>query len=83
MSLLGEDERREAADGLTLEEEQDYLSSEKRPMSPRDKRAIALLIVLCAYPFRFPRGCSITDRHPQTSSKVSRYVAAAGLCPPQ
>lgn len=48
LSLLGESERRDAADGLTLEEEQAYLGqSEKRPMSTRDKRAIALLIVLC------------------------------------
>ncbi|KAJ3526030.1 hypothetical protein NM688_g8313 [Phlebia brevispora] len=47
LSLLGEDERREAANGLTLEEEQEYLAqSEKRPMSVKDKRAIALLIVL-------------------------------------
>lgn len=48
MSLLGEDERREAMNGLTLEEEQAYLSqSEKKPMPAKDKRAIALLIVLC------------------------------------
>lgn len=48
LSLLGEDERREAAHGLSLEEEQAYLSqADKKPMSTKDKRAIALLIILC------------------------------------
>ncbi|EMD41540.1 hypothetical protein CERSUDRAFT_79154 [Gelatoporia subvermispora B] len=47
MSLLQGDERREFADGLSVEEEQDYLSQPlKRPLSARDKRAIALLIIL-------------------------------------
>lgn len=50
LSLLGEEERRQAADGLTLEEEQAYLSqAEKKSMSTRDKRAIGLLIVLCEF----------------------------------
>ena len=49
LSLLGEEERREAAEGLTLEEEQEYLSQTvaKKAMSAKDKRAIALLIILC------------------------------------
>lgn len=43
--MLGEDERRE---GMTVEEEQEYLAqSEKKPMSTKDKRAFALLIILC------------------------------------
>ncbi|KAI0367507.1 MFS general substrate transporter [Pilatotrama ljubarskyi] len=48
LSLLGEEERRQAASDLTLEEEQAYLSQAdgKRPMSSRDKRAIVLLIIL-------------------------------------
>ncbi|KAH9850660.1 MFS general substrate transporter [Lenzites betulinus] len=48
LSLLGEDERREAASDLTLDEEQTYLAQggEKRPFSARDKRAIVLLIIL-------------------------------------
>lgn len=48
MSLLGEEERRQAVDGLSVEEEQEYLSQgEKKPMSAKDKRAIGLLIILC------------------------------------
>ncbi|KAI0700407.1 MFS general substrate transporter [Cytidiella melzeri] len=47
LSLLGEDERRQAAQGMTLEEEQEYLAqADKKPMSNKDKRAIALLIIL-------------------------------------
>ncbi|KAI0344059.1 MFS general substrate transporter [Trametopsis cervina] len=47
LSLLGEDERLQAAQGLTLEEEQEYLAQgEKKPMSAKDKRAIVLLIIL-------------------------------------
>lgn len=50
LSLLGEEDRRQAASDLTLEEEQAYLSQAdgKRPFSSRDKRAIVLLIILCA-----------------------------------
>jgi MFS transporter, PAT family, solute carrier family 33 (acetyl-CoA transportor), member 1 len=49
LSLLGEDEQRQAAQGMTLEEEQEYLAqSEKKPTSAKDKRALALLIILCA-----------------------------------
>ncbi|KAF7798584.1 hypothetical protein EIP86_009806 [Pleurotus ostreatoroseus] len=62
LSLLGESERRDAADGLTLEEEQAYLGqSEKRPMSTRDKRAIALLIVLYLIQ-GFPLGLALGRR---------------------
>ncbi|KAI0090041.1 MFS general substrate transporter [Irpex rosettiformis] len=44
LSLLGEDERRQ---GMTLEEEQEYLAqAEKKPISTKDKRALALLIIL-------------------------------------
>ncbi|OJT13218.1 hypothetical protein TRAPUB_10237 [Trametes pubescens] len=48
LSLLGEEDRRQAASDLTLEEEQAYLgqANEKRPFSSRDKRAIVLLIIL-------------------------------------
>lgn len=49
LSLLGEEERLQAARGLSLEEEQEYLAqSEKKPMSSKDKKAIALLVILCA-----------------------------------
>jgi len=47
LSLLEGDERRELADGLSVEEEQVYLAQPlKRPLSARDKRAITLLIIL-------------------------------------
>ena len=79
MSLLGEDERREAADGLTLEEEQEYLSPEKRPTSAKDKRAIALLIVLCASCLlSSPVSCA--DHGTQTLFKVSQYVFRVCEC---
>lgn len=48
MSLLGEEERLQAANELSVEEEQAYLSqTEKRQVSAKDKRAMGLLIVLC------------------------------------
>lgn len=48
MSLLGEEERRQAENGLSVEEEQGYLSQgERKLMSAKDKRALGLLIVLC------------------------------------
>lgn len=47
LSLLGEDDRRNAAEDLTLEEEQELLSDTKRPLSMKDKRAILLLVILC------------------------------------
>lgn len=52
LSLLNEDERRAAAADLSLEEEQAYLAQPdgKRPISARDKQAIVLLIILCAFP---------------------------------
>ncbi|KAI0932743.1 hypothetical protein AcW1_000228 [Taiwanofungus camphoratus] len=48
LSLLSEVERHEAEDGLTVEEEQEYLGQPgaKGPVSSRDKRAIILLIIL-------------------------------------
>lgn len=50
LSLLGDDERLQAAQGMSLEEEQVYSTHpEKRPMSTKDKRAIALLVILCDY----------------------------------
>ena len=51
LSLLNEDERRAAAADLSLEEEQVYLAQAdgKRPISARDKQAIVLLIILCAF----------------------------------
>lgn len=46
LSLLGEEERLQAAQGLTLEQE--YLAqSEKKFMSAKDKRAVVLLVILC------------------------------------
>ena len=55
LSLLGEEERRE---GMTVEEEQEYLAqSEKKPISPKDKRALALLIILCESRFMLSRLC--------------------------
>ena len=51
LSLLGEEERRAAAADMTVEEEQEYLAQAdgKRPFSARDKQAVVLLIILCAY----------------------------------
>ena len=51
LSLLSESDRRAAASDLTLEEEQEYLAQAdgKRPFSARDKQAVVLLIILCAY----------------------------------
>lgn len=50
LSLLGEEERRQAANGLGETEEQGFPAPEvKRPMTNKDKRGIALLIVLCEY----------------------------------
>ena len=50
LTLLGEDERLRAAQGMSLEEEQEFLAqADKKPMSPKDKRAIGLLIILCEY----------------------------------
>lgn len=48
LSLLGEEERSEAASDLGDTEEQGFPIPEvKRPISNKDKRGIALLIVLC------------------------------------
>ncbi|KAL4246768.1 AmpG-like permease/Acetyl-coenzyme A transporter 1 [Abortiporus biennis] len=47
LSLLGEDERRQAADGMGLEEEMDYVSQPpKKSVSSKDKSAIVLLVIL-------------------------------------
>ena len=43
LSLLGEDERRQAALGLPSED----ASGSKRSLSTRDKKAMTLLIILC------------------------------------
>lgn len=57
LSLLGEEERRRAAEGLEELEEDEFggrLQS-KQPLSSKDKRSMALLCVLCKYyviPFR-------------------------------
>lgn len=49
LSLLGEDERRQAALGLGETEEQGYPSESelKRPLSNKDKRGMVLLVILC------------------------------------
>ena len=49
LSLLGEEERREAARGLGETEEQGYANGleVKRSLSAKDRRGMALLIVLC------------------------------------
>lgn len=49
LSLLGEEDRRQAALGLGDTEEQGYPREPeiKRPLSVKDKRGIILLIVLC------------------------------------
>lgn len=73
-SRLGGTQQREAANGLTLEEEQAYLAqSEKKPMSARDKRAIALLIILC----ESTKVCSLvqTLTSLQTSYRASQYAS--------
>lgn len=46
LSLLEEDERREAGLGMDDEGQPDH-PAVKRPISSRDKRAIVLLVVLC------------------------------------
>lgn len=51
LSLLGEDERRQAAQGA--EEDVRPPDTTQKPFSPKDKRAIALLVVLCQ--------CTISD----------------------
>lgn len=53
LSLLGEEERRQAANGLGETEEQGFPVPEaKRPITNKDKRGIALLIVLCEFTHR-------------------------------
>jgi hypothetical protein len=60
MSLLGEDERRHADAGFA-----DYADTKyKTPLSLEDKRAMALLCILCAWCF-LP---SLTDPIEQLSS---------------
>jgi MFS transporter, PAT family, solute carrier family 33 (acetyl-CoA transportor), member 1 len=51
LSLLGEEERRQAARGLGETEEQGYADEPdvKRVMSPKDQRGMALLIILCEF----------------------------------
>lgn len=57
LSLLNDEERRAAAADLSVEEEQAYLAQAdgKRPMSSRDKQAIVLLIILCAFALSSPQ----------------------------
>lgn len=50
LSLLGEEERRQAAHGLEPDEPE-HSPSLKGPMSSKDKRAMVLLCVLCALYF--------------------------------
>lgn len=45
LSLLGADERRQAAFGLEVEQEEDH----KKPISLKDKKAMVLLCVLCEF----------------------------------
>lgn len=49
LSLLGEDERRQAAEGTSLEDEMDHLSQggAQKVVSSKDKRAVVLLVILC------------------------------------
>ena len=46
MSLLDEDDRRQASAGIDRPEEE-HVSDLKKPMSTKDKRAMVLLCVLC------------------------------------
>lgn len=46
LSLLGEEERRQAAEGL---EDVSLRNVSKKPMSSKDKRAMVLLCVLCKF----------------------------------
>jgi len=46
LSLLDEEERLRAAEGLEVAEEEDVYAA-KRPMSSKDKRAMVLLCILC------------------------------------
>jgi hypothetical protein len=53
LSLLDEDDRRQAAVGLGETEEQGYVGGHdvKHPMSTKDQRGMALLIILCEHDF--------------------------------
>ncbi|CAL1696730.1 unnamed protein product [Somion occarium] len=48
LSLLGEDERRQAAEGASLDDELEHFThaGAHKPMSAKDKRAIILLVIL-------------------------------------
>lgn len=49
LTLLGEDERQQAARDLGEQENQEILPDSKRPISARDKRSMVLLCVLCKF----------------------------------
>jgi hypothetical protein len=49
LTLLGEDERQQAARDLGEQENQELLPESKRPISARDKRSMVLLCVLCEF----------------------------------
>lgn len=51
LSLLGDEDRRQAAQGLGETEEQGFPGGPeaKHPLSTKDKRGMVLLIVLCEY----------------------------------
>ena len=68
LSLLGEAERLQAAQGTNLEDGQ----SEKRPMSAKDKRAIVLLIILCKI---------ISSESVQSAYCFSDLIQGFPLCP--
>lgn len=76
LSLLGEEERRAAAAGLTLEEEE-YLGQAdgKKPFSARDKQAIVLLVILCTC----QKICHVFKRPFDVSAFVSREDLIQGF----
>jgi hypothetical protein len=71
LSLLGEEEMRQAAEGLGDTKEQGYIDEPdlKRLMSPKDQRGVALLIILCElWPPSWHRVLSNSLRHDSRSS---------------
>lgn len=49
LTLLGEDERQQAARDVGEHENEELLPDSKRPISARDKRSMVLLCVLCEF----------------------------------
>jgi len=74
MSLLDEDDRRQASAGILDRPEEEHVTDLKKPMSAKDKRAMVLLCVLCEF----------TELVSALGLIVSRFDSrSAGMtCPP-